>query len=467
MSILLLIFRPNLVRLLLGWDGLGVTSFLLVIYFQRAKSANAGILTVLTNRVGDVIILLAIANVRQAGHWSIFFNAEIFNWKISVLLLLMLIIAAFTKRAQIPFSAWLPAAMAAPTPVSSLVHSSTLVTAGVYLLIRLRETLCNSFLQIFILWAGTLTILMAGLTALFEMDIKKIVALSTLSQLGLMVRSIGLGLWKIAFAHLLAHAFFKALLFIAVGNMIHLRRRYQDLRKANISPQSLFTLRFVIIANLSLCGVPFLSGFFSKDLILESLLRSLRNCVITVFFYLAVVLTRAYSARFTFMCWLSTKRRASIWREWDNDFIVVIACILLWPLALTGGGLIVSRISQNFSHFSLSLVSKNLAFTSVIFGGLTGLVLRHINLSKPRPAILWSWGFIWASPSLFRPFLGLKRLKISSFTRKLDLRWLNFITITTVANTTHFTVFENFWRRKITINAFFVLTIALMGLVFV
>lgn len=143
----------------------------------------------------------------------------------------LVIVAACTKRAQIPFSAWLPAAIAAPTPVSSLVHSSTLVTAGVYLVIRFAESLRIRGLLEYLMFVGLATTTMAGFRALWELDIKKIVALSTLRQLGLIMATVGLGIYPLAFFHLLTHAYFKALLFISVGRIIHLSSDYQDLRK--------------------------------------------------------------------------------------------------------------------------------------------------------------------------------------------------------------------------------------------
>lgn len=183
-----------------------------------------------------------------------------------------------TKSAQIPFSAWLPAAMAAPTPVSSLVHSSTLVTAGVYLLFRFSELLSHRAYLPCLLKAGVLTIIIAGCAALSELDIKKIVALSTLSQLGLIITTLGLGLYEIAYFHLLTHAFFKALLFISVGNIIHLSRDFQDLRKIKLIEFCYpVSLSFSLVANCSLCGFPFLAGFYSKDLILEIMFTGLHG----------------------------------------------------------------------------------------------------------------------------------------------------------------------------------------------
>lgn len=152
--------------------------------------------------------------------------------------------------------------------MSSLVHSSTLVTAGVYLILRYRNSI-RSILS-YLLLIGALTMLMAGFRALFETDIKKIVALSTLSQLGLIMSSIGVGIHEVAFFHLLTHAFFKALLFISVGGLIHIRSGYQDLRRVSLTPYSVpLVSSFRLAANIALMGLPYLSGFFSKDIILE------------------------------------------------------------------------------------------------------------------------------------------------------------------------------------------------------
>ena len=172
LSIFLLILRPNLIRLLLGWDGLGVTSYLLVIFYQRNKSYNAGILTAITNRLGDVGLLISISLILYLGNWS-YIYIDSFSGVLSNILIYLIIISACTKRAQIPFSAWLPAAIAAPTPVSALVHSSTLVTAGVYLLIRMNLIIIEINMSYLLLILGIMTIIIAGLTAMLEIDIKK------------------------------------------------------------------------------------------------------------------------------------------------------------------------------------------------------------------------------------------------------------------------------------------------------
>jgi len=174
-SIILLIISPNIIRILLGWDGLGLVSYCLVIYYQNLKSYNAGMLTALSNRIGDVLILIIICWIMNYGRWNYIFYLEFIKNDYSIsFVAVIVILAAITKRAQIPFSSWLPAAIAAPTPVSSLVHSSTLVTAGVYLLIRFNLLLVDTFFLKVLLLFSSLTIFIAGISANYEFDLKKL-----------------------------------------------------------------------------------------------------------------------------------------------------------------------------------------------------------------------------------------------------------------------------------------------------
>lgn len=311
-SIFLLILSPNLVTLILGWDGLGISSFFLVIFYKSNKAYNAGLLTALTNRVGDALILISL---------SLMLPFSSFTFPISLLggigpaglTLRTFIVAAITKRAQVPFRAWLPAAIAAPTPVSALVHSSTLVTAGVYLLFRALPAVkrTNTLAVIGIL--GAVTTFIARFSAFLESDLKKIVALSTLSQLGVIVLSMALHLPILAFFHLIVHAFFKALLFIATGNVIHNSNDYQDLRRRGGNGSSLpFNQSIIILTKVRLCGIPFFSAFFSKEFILESLRRAAHaNFVIFLRMWAGVAFTALYSLRFIYYV-LQPNRRAAL-----------------------------------------------------------------------------------------------------------------------------------------------------------
>nr|AIW06297.1 NADH dehydrogenase subunit 5 [Curculionidae sp. MT-2014] len=301
LSMMLLIISPNLISILLGWDGLGLVSYVLVIYYQNVKSFNAGMLTALSNRIGDAALLVSIAWMLNYGSWNyIFYMKFFYEDKNMMLISFFIILAAMTKSAQIPFSSWLPAAMAAPTPVSSLVHSSTLVTAGVYLLIRFNYVIPPILMKI-LLFISLMTMFMAGLGANFEFDLKKIIALSTLSQLGLMISILALGSFELAFFHLLTHALFKALLFMCAGMIIHNLGNCQDIRfmgaMVNMMP---ITCLLFNICNLSLCGLPFLSGFYSKDLVVEVMSMSFLNLFVYMVFYISVGLTACYSFRLSY-----------------------------------------------------------------------------------------------------------------------------------------------------------------------
>jgi len=252
--------------------------------------------------------------------------------------MLVLILAACTKRAQIPFSAWLPAAMAAPTPVSALVHSSTLVTAGVYLLIRFNFMLANSSYSTVLITIGMVTILMAGATALYEIDIKKVIALSTLSQLGVIITILGLNSPILAYFHLLRHAYFKAILFICAGIVIHNIKDYQDIRKIRLILNTIpLVYRVIIVSNLRLCGLPFLRGFYSKDLILEVIMLKNMGLFIFTIMLLATFLTVAYSCRIMFMLSTNFIKSEGFIIIMDKDKFIVTGIIYLLSFSIIGG----------------------------------------------------------------------------------------------------------------------------------
>nr|YP_010350417.1 NADH dehydrogenase subunit 5 [Ixodes trichosuri]UOK09898.1 NADH dehydrogenase subunit 5 [Ixodes trichosuri] len=293
LSMVLLILCPNVIMIILGWDGLGLVSYLLVIYYQSKDSYNSGMITVMSNRVGDVAILLALVFLMNFGCYDmIMYN------KIYLFCGILVIIAGMTKSAQIPFSSWLPAAMAAPTPVSSLVHSSTLVTAGIYLLIRFNFLFKVGLFSEMLFFFSSLTLFMAGVGANLEMDFKKIIAFSTLSQLGLIMMILSLGKVEFAFFHLLMHALFKSMLFLCAGLVIHNMGGVQDLRYlGNFFSYSPLICGCMGLASMSLFGFPFMGGFYSKDLILEYVYMSEENMIYLLLLIVSTGLTVMYCMR--------------------------------------------------------------------------------------------------------------------------------------------------------------------------
>jgi NADH-ubiquinone oxidoreductase chain 5 len=250
-------------------------------------------------------------------------------------------LAAMTRSAQIPFSAWLPAAMAAPTPVSALVHSSTLVTAGVYLIIRFSSLIISrDMFCLFLMLISTLTMFIAGVCANLETDLKRVIALSTLSQLGLMMIILSMGFVNLAYFHLLTHALFRALLFMCAGAVIHSRGESQDVRFIGGLVISMPIISVCInIANLALCGFPFLAGFYSKDRLIEASFRGGYNFFIVILLILSVGLTSIYSFRLSFYS-IWALPRVGISSLSDGGVFMNLSIILLTIFAVLGGRLI-------------------------------------------------------------------------------------------------------------------------------
>nr|ATL15430.1 NADH dehydrogenase subunit 5 [Callosobruchus analis] len=382
LSMMLLIISPNLISILLGWDGLGLVSYCLVIYYQNLKSYNAGMLTALSNRIGDVMILMGIAWMMNFGSWNYIFYLEMMKQDNTMKIIsILIIIAALTKSAQIPFSSWLPAAMAAPTPVSSLVHSSTLVTAGVYLLIRFNFSL-SDYLLYLLLFVSSMTMFMSGLAANFEYDLKKIIALSTLSQLGLMMSILALGSYKLTFFHLLVHALFKALLFMCAGNIIHNMMNCQDIRyMGNLMEKMPLTCTFFNICNLSLCGLPFLSGFFSKDLIIEFMSMSYLNVYIYVIMYLSIGLTVSYSFRLSYYSLIGDFNFMALNMVSESSLVMLKGMGGLIFFVIFSGSLLGWVMFFEPIFICLPILMKLMALIMIFMGMLIGYELSKFKLN--------------------------------------------------------------------------------------
>nr|YP_010535253.1 NADH dehydrogenase subunit 5 [Megacopta centronubila]UYA97701.1 NADH dehydrogenase subunit 5 [Megacopta centronubila]UYA97714.1 NADH dehydrogenase subunit 5 [Megacopta centronubila] len=430
-SMMFLIISPNLFSILLGWDGLGLVSYCLVIYFQNIKSYNAGMLTVLTNRIGDVAILISIAWLLNSGgynYYFCFYYSDSYSYWIGYLLL----VAAFTKSAQIPFSSWLPAAMAAPTPVSALVHSSTLVTAGVYLLIRFYNLLFNIDLSYFLL-ISCLTMFMSGLGANFEFDLKKIIALSTLSQLGMMMSILFMGYPHLSYFHLLSHAFFKALLFLCAGLIIHSMSDSQDIRHMGYVINYLpFTCSCFCISNLSLCGFPFLSGFYSKDLILEYMSSGYFNLFIYSIFFLSVGLTACYSFRLIYYC-VSFSSGLFPCQEYYESFDMMLSMIILAFMSITFGSIFSWLILPSFDVYFYTLECKLMPIIFVSLGSFLGYEISKLNLSNMslgfvNMLIYNYFGSMWFMPSFSTYGVVYPTLIFSyNYSKLIDGGWCEYL----------------------------------------
>nr|UJG45521.1 NADH dehydrogenase subunit 5 [Diplonevra concinna] len=408
LSMMFLIISPNMISILLGWDGLGLVSYCLVIYFQNIKSYNAGMLTALSNRIGDVAFLISIAWMLNYGSWNYIFYLEFMKNDSSMQIIGgLMVLAAMTKSAQIPFSSWLPAAMAAPTPVSALVHSSTLVTAGVYLLIRFNILLVDNMLGKFLLLISGLTMFMAGLGANFEFDLKKIIALSTLSQLGLMMSILSMGFYKLAFFHLLTHALFKALLFMCAGSIIHNMNNFQDIRFMGSLVMSMpITSACFNIANLALCGMPFLAGFYSKDMILEITLMTEINILVFLLYFISTGLTVCYSFRLVFYSITGEMNNFTLNILNDEGWIMLSGMFGLLVMSIIGGSMMNWLIFSTPYMICLPWYMKQLTIFVCLMGGLLGYLMSNVNLYFMNKSLMNYEYIMFFSLMWFMPYMS-------------------------------------------------------------
>nr|YP_011004671.1 NADH dehydrogenase subunit 5 [Dercas nina]WPT28311.1 NADH dehydrogenase subunit 5 [Dercas nina] len=431
-SMMMLIISPNIISIFLGWDGLGLVSYGLVIYYQNLKSYNAGMLTVLSNRIGDVMLLMVIAWMMNYGSWNFIFYLDMMeNDFFLKIISCLIILGGMTKSAQIPFSAWLPAAMAAPTPVSALVHSSTLVTAGVYLLIRFSNLLIDTeFLKMLMLISG-LTMFMAGISANYEFDLKKIIALSTLGQLGLMMSILSMGYFDLAFFHLLTHAMFKALLFMCAGMIIHMMNDNQDIRfMGGLSLYIPMTSLCFNISNLALCGIPFLAGFYSKDLILDMIMMSNLNLMIFFLYYFSISLTMIYTIRLLMYLMINEFNLMSIYYLYDEDYIMLKSMIMLLFMSVISGSFLSWMIFSYPYMIYLTMNMKLMVIYVSILGLLFGLLMSFMNINSMNKFMktykLSNYlSLMWFMPSLLTYGINYKFLSLGqNLMKNMDLGWM-------------------------------------------
>ena len=311
---IILVTANNFLLMFVGWEGVGVCSYLLVsFWFTRIAANQSSISAFLTNRVGDCLLTIGMFAILWSfgnlDYTTVFSLAPYYNENVVIIIGVCLLIGAMAKSSQVGLHVWLPMAMEGPTPVSALIHAATMVTAGVYLLMRVSPLIeYSSLVLLLCLWVGAITTVFSSLVGLFQQDIKKVIAYSTMSQLGMMVIAIGLSSYNIALFHLVNHAFYKGLLFLGAGAVIHAVADNQDFRKyGGLRSYLPLTYSVMLIASLSLVAFPFMTGFYSKDFILESAFGKYHISSIIVYYIAAIgaMFTTLYSVKVLYLTFLT------------------------------------------------------------------------------------------------------------------------------------------------------------------
>lgn len=363
LSMLIVINISDIFFVMLGWDGLGLISFFLIVYYQNQSSITSGLFTLLINRIGDSFFLISIVIFFYLNPRSFSFSSEVLD----SFYLFFILVTFMTKRALYPFSPWLPLAMAAPTPISALVHSSTLVTSGLFLMIRFSYLFYSSVTLIkFLIVLRIFTSFYAGINAIVEKDLKKLIALSTLSHLGFIGLSFSCGMLYLSFFHLLTHALFKSLLFITMGDIIINLSHSQDIRYLSIGVKyTPFSCFIIYVCLLNLLGLPSLRGFFSKDLVLETINYNSFSMLLTIILYINVFFTYYYTYQLFYYSFQTNK--LSPYLNFHNP--IFLHSVLLFFIRL---------FTLLFGFFYLTLINPFIIFVSVSF--LIKLLPLIINL---------------------------------------------------------------------------------------
>ncbi|HIH2762714.1 MAG TPA: NADH-quinone oxidoreductase subunit L [Candidatus Azoamicus sp. MARI] len=385
-SMLMLVSSNNFLQLFFGWEAVGLASYLLIgFWFNKESAIFANLKAFLVNRIGDLGFILGLAAIfccfGTLNYKEVFLNVHELISDNSIILntiskfnsisavtfiSICLFIGAMGKSAQVPLHVWLPDSMEGPTPISALIHAATMVTAGIFMITRMSPIIeYSETALIFILIIGTITCFSMGLVGIVQTDIKRVVAYSTLSQLGLMVAALGVSAYSAAMFHLVTHAFFKALLFLGAGSVIVALHHEQDIRyMGNLKKYMPITYFTMLIGNLALAGIPGFAGFFSKDLIIESVhLSSLTFAHISYYLLMAgIFITSFYSFRMFFLVFHTNERiDEHLGHIKESSNVITIPLIILAIFSIIAGWILFDPIINNYFESAVFTKSEYLS----------------------------------------------------------------------------------------------------------
>nr|AFK08575.1 NADH dehydrogenase subunit 5 [Bemisia tabaci] len=415
-SMVMLILSPNMVTLIMGWEGLGMTSFSLIMFYQNKKSVMSSMYTMMMNRVGDITLMVAMMILMNYSSWM-FLSMEYLSSSTSWVTLMT--VSMFSKSAQVPFSSWLTEAMAAPTPVSALVHSSTLVTAGIYLMIRFKSVMMESGMNTVVLTVAMITLSMASMNSLLEMDMKKLVALSTLSQISIMFISISTNLYSLAFFHMIMHATFKSLIFLCSSTYIS-NSNTQDLRKMYSTSINLLVTNVAFnVASMVLCALPFMSSFYSKEIIMEMIMITPLNKITTLTFIILMMVTASYSLKMMIIINMNKMNLTmKMWKETSNQKVSSI--ILLIPSVILGNSMSwFMELNKNVIY--LSITEKLIPPMMIFITTVTIHSISEYKMTQPNKIANQMLTYMWFMKNLnlmSKMMLMTQKIKMLKTTEK-------------------------------------------------